>query len=260
MTAPQPGSVIVDWVSCGTASAVGAKLSLAKWPAATHLIARIQIDNEHPDNDRFAADLERWLGQPLITLRSDRYKDCWEVWEKRRFLSGVKGALCTTEMKRMVRHVFEQEHRPDFQMFGYAIDETSDRAAEFRAQNPDVRLLTPLIDAGLAKSDCHAMIERAGIELPAMYRLGYRNNNCIGCVKGGVGYWNKIRVDFPEVFARMGRVERMIGRTVCKMPSGDRARVYLDELSPDAGRGVPEPDIECSLLCHVAEMGISNAD
>lgn len=31
-----------------------------------------------------------------------------------------------------------------------------------------------------------------------MYDLGYANNNCIGCVKGGIGYWNKIRIDFPE--------------------------------------------------------------
>ena len=35
---------------------------------------------------------------------------------------------------------------------------------------------------------------------PLMYDLGYPNNNCIGCVKGGMGYWNHIRKDFPEVF------------------------------------------------------------
>ncbi len=55
------------------------------------------------------------------------------------------------------------------------------------------------------------MIERAGIELPAMYKLGYRNNNCIGCPKGGMGYWNKIRVDFPEVFERMAALQRELG-------------------------------------------------
>ena len=25
-----------------------------------------------------------------------------------------------------------------------------------------------------------------GIEIPVMYRLGYNNNNCVGCVKGGI--------------------------------------------------------------------------
>lgn len=31
------------------------------------------------------------------------------------------------------------------------------------------------------------MVLRAGIELPLMYRMGYDNANCIGCVKGGEG-------------------------------------------------------------------------
>ena len=44
-----------------------------------------------------------------------------------------------------------------------------------------------------------SLIERAGLRLPEMYRLGYANANCVGCVKGGAGYWNKIRRDFPEL-------------------------------------------------------------
>ena len=49
-----------------------------------------------------------------------------------------------------------------------------------------------------------------------MYKLGYNNNNCIGCVKGGIGYWNKIRVDFPAEFDRMAELERKIGHAVLK--------------------------------------------
>ena len=61
-----------------------------------------------------------------------------------------------------------------------------------------------------------------------MYDLGYPNNNCIGCVKGGMGYWNKIRVDFPEVFERRVRQERETGRSCIK-------GIFLDELEPDRG-------------------------
>ena len=57
--------------------------------------------------------------------------------------------------------------------------------------------------------------ERLGIKRPIMYDLGYSNNNCIGCVKGGMGYWNKIREDFPEVFQARAKLEREIGRS-CK--------------------------------------------
>jgi len=41
-----------------------------------------------------------------------------------------------------------------------------------------------LIDNDLSKENCLAIIDRAGIEIPMMYKLGYNNNNCIGCVKG----------------------------------------------------------------------------
>ena len=57
------------------------------------------------------------------------------------------------------------------------------------------------------------MLENLGIKRPAMYDLGYGNNNCIGCLKGGMGYWNKIRIDFPEVFDRYSSLERETGHS-----------------------------------------------
>ena len=104
-----------------------------------------------------------------------------------------------------------------------------------------------MIDKGLSKEDCLAMLENANIDLPAMYRLGYHNNNCIGCVKGGMGYWNKIKVDFPEHFDRMAKLERFKSQTVFK----DR---YLDELKPTDGHYPSEQNIECSIFCQMAEQ------
>lgn len=75
-------------------------------------------------------------------------------------------------------------------------------------QNPGVTFDWLLVEHKLSKRDCHRIVREAGIELPMMYRLGYKNNNCIGCVKGQAGYWNKIRIDFPEAFARMAKQER----------------------------------------------------
>lgn len=234
----------VVWFSAGAASAVAAKLALAEGPCE---IVYTDPGSEHPDNERFIADCEVWFGQPVIRLRSSRYRDTWDVWRKRRFLNSPRGALCTTELKKMLRQDFQ---RPgDIQVFGYTIGEEN-RAARFREQNPEVDLRCPLIERGLTKQDCLAMLERAGIEIPVMYRLGYRNNNCIGCVKGGAGYWNKIRRDFPENFERMALLEREIGATVLRI---DGESVYLDVLDPERGRYEAEPSIECSLLCVMAE-------
>jgi hypothetical protein len=241
-------SKIVCWFSAGAASAVATKMALAAYAEHEVVIARCFVANEHADNERFAADCEKWFGQSVLTLRNEDYKDCWEVWEKNRYLAGVAGAKCTTEMKKAVRWAFERTWMPDAQMFGFTSEERH-RADRFRANNPEVRLLTPLIDMGTTKAHCLTMIADAGIELPVMYRLGYANNNCIGCVKGGTGYWNKIRVDFPEVFDRMAKLERTIGATVCKLGTKGRPRVYLDELDPKAGRKQKMSDMDCGLLC-----------
>lgn len=242
---------MVVWFSCGAASAVTAKLCLAQYRDKHEIaIVRCVVANEHPDNDRFAADCENWFGQRVIEIKSPFFRDCWDVWETMHFLSGWKGGSpCTGQMKRKPRKIFEAEWQPHIQAYGYTSEE-KDRAERFRQANPDTDLLTPLIEANIAKADCLAMIERAGITLPAMYLLGFNNNNCIGCVKGGAGYWNRIRLHFPEVFARMAELERTIGAS-CIVRNGEK--LWLDELDPSAGRH-REPEIDCSLFCYAAEQ------
>lgn len=236
----------VCWFSAGAASAVATKLVIAEAPSDL-VIAYTNPGSEHPDNTRFLDDCERWFGREILRLRSDKYRDTWQVWEERRFLVSPQGALCTAELKKKVRFAFE---RPDdVQVFGYTAEET-DRADRFRRQNPEVTLDTPLIRHQLTKQDCLALVERAGIRLPAMYLLGYQNNNCIGCPKGGMGYWNKIRIDFPDTFNRMALLERELGHSIL---SDEHGAVWLDELNPTRGSLLTEPSFECSLLCALAE-------
>lgn len=239
------------WFSAGGPSAVATKLTLTEHGHDNVAVAYIDPGSEHPDNQRFIADCETWFDHPVQRLKSPRYRDTWQVWEERRFLVGPTGALCTAELKKRVRFAFQ---RPDdIQVFGYTIDEAN-RADRFREQNPGVDLRCPLIDRGLDREACLAILDRAGIQLPAMYRLGYHNANCVGCPKGGMGYWNKIRVDFPDVFDRMARLERDIGHSIQKDANGP---VWLDELDPDRGDYPGEVGTDCSLLCVIAENEIA---
>lgn len=249
---------IVSWFSAGAASAVATKMALAKFAADEVVVARCIVKNEHQDNDRFAADCERWFGQPIRNLASRDYPDAWAVWEKRRFLNSPAGAPCTLEMKKAPRQIFEKEWEPHAQVFGFTIEETK-RAERFRQANPEVRLLTPLIDAGLTKGDCMGLLAGARIEAPAMYGLGFANNNCIGCVKArSPGYWSLVRREFPEQFNRMAALSRDIGWSPCR--AGDDSRIWLDELPADWPAQDDSPDIECSLLCHLAQQDIAAAD
>jgi len=248
------------WFSAGAASAVAAKLILATTNGWEEVIELVYTDpgSEHIDNLRFIKDCEAWFGSKVNMLRSDTYVDTWQVWSETRFLVSAQGARCTAELKKKVRYAFE---RPDdIQVFGYTAEEGK-RADRFRQQNPGVILRTPLIEYGLTKEDCLAMVQNAGIELPAMYKLGYTNNNCIGCVKGGIGYWNKIRRDFPEVFWRMARLEREIGHCILRDeypgPGRRKRQLWLDELDPERGNHADEPSIDCSILCELAEQVFS---
>jgi len=234
------------WFSAGAASAVAAKLSIAKTKNEL-VIAYTNPGSEHPDNERFINDCEKWFDYPVTRLYSKQFNDTWSVWEKRRFIVSPFGAPCTVELKKKVRYAFERS--TDRQVFGYTSEEKH-RADRFREQNPGVDLVTPLIDHGLSKSDCLAMVDRAGIKLPVMYALGYQNNNCIGCPKGGMGYWNKIRRDFPDTFVRMALLERDIGASVLR---SNGESLFLDELDPTKGNHANEPAFECSLLCVLAE-------
>lgn len=104
-----------------------------------------------------------------------------------------------------------------------------------------------MIEKNLSKEDVHGLFERTfGFARPKMYEMGYPNNNCIGCVKGGMGYWNKIRVDFPEVFESRAKLEKDLGYTILKECS-------LADLDPNRGNMNTEIFPDCSIMCYLAE-------
>lgn len=236
----------IGWFSCGDASAVACALAQKDYRnCQDFIVARMVLGSEHPDNERFAAECARWYNLTITEFRSDKYADSWAVWEDRKYIAGIKGAPCTTELKKAVRFKFQ---RPDdIHIMGYTAEETK-RVDRFRRENPEIECRFPLLEYNLSKADCHAIVRARGIELPMMYRLGFHNNNCIGCPKGGAGYWNQIRIHFPMQFERMCELSRRLGARIVKR--GDE-RIFLDELDPKAGRH-KEVEIGCSAFCDSA--------
>lgn len=237
----------VVWVSAGAASAVAAKLT----PGA--VLAYCETGSEHPDNERFLRDVSKWCGRPVERLHSDKYASTWDVFEKRRYLAGIEGALCTTELKVFPRLAWQ---RPDdVHVFGYTADAPDQkRATRLRLNYPNMQIRTPLIDAGLHKEACLAMIDRAGIELPPMYALGFQNNNCIPCVKAtSPAYWALVRKRFPTEFERMAKLSRELDVRLARL---NDERVFIDEIPFDHPTTNPiQPS--CDFLCALAEMGLA---
>lgn len=243
---------LVIWFSAGATSAVAAKCALeANAGRLETVVAYCETGSHHEDNLRFLKDCERWLNHPITILQHGKYKSVDEVILGERYLNGPAGAACTKLLKVLIRKEF-QRAATDLQVFGFHAGEV-DRAADYRQKFPEVRLSVPLIKRGLFHDDCLAMLREVGIELPMLYRMGYRNNNCIGCVKGGMGYWNKVRVDMPTVFARRAKQERVVGHSCIN-------GTFLDELDPTAGRYEAEPDIACEGVCITALQEIATCE
>lgn len=164
----------------------------------------IDIADQHPDSLRFIKDCEKFYGKGVTVLRSERFSCVEDVIRKYGYVNSPYGAPCTGMLKKAVRKKWENAH-PEYALtYVWGMDVDEKRRADSIVQNfPEFHHEFPLIDKGFTKQDCHALADRLGIKRPVMYDMGYQNNNCVGCVKGGMGYWNKIRKDFPEVFVEL---------------------------------------------------------
>lgn len=218
---------ILSWFSCGAASAVATKLAIDDRNYGDRVIPITcdTTESEHPDNKRFRSECEKWFGRKIVEIKSKDYNTVDEVFEARRYLAGIAGAPCTTELKKKPRQDFSTFD--DYHIFGFTCDETA-RIGSFELRNPDLNLIWILRDNRISKQACFKRLIQAGIALPKMYSLGFKNNNCPGCVKASSPkYWNLVRQHFPEVFQRRCEQSRKYG---AKLTRVNGVRIYLDEL------------------------------
>lgn len=216
---------VLAWFSCGAASAVAAKLAVDKYGDRVEVVYCNTLASESDDNPRFMRDVSAWLGKPIKILSSDSFASVDEVFEKTKYMAGIKGARCTVEMKKIPRFKFQQPD--DIHIFGLTVEEKK-RIKDFSDNNFDLTCEWILRDEAVTKDDCYRIIQEAGIELPKLYKQGYRNNNCLGCVKAtSPAYWNKVRQDYPEVFKRRAEQSRALGVRLTRIKG---ERIFLDEL------------------------------
>ena len=229
----------ISWFSAGVSSFVATYLERK----TIDKILYIHIDDQHEDTLRFIKDCENALDKEIEVLQSP-YKSVDNVIQTFRFINSRYGARCTEILKKRVRKEWEYDKGKLTYVWGYDSSEKN-RADRLLESMPEHDHVFPLIEQSISKEEAHGLLKRLGIKRPAMYDLGYRNNNCIGCVKGGMGYWNKIRQDFPEVFERRSKQEREVGRSCIN-------GVFLDELDPDRGNMENEVMEECGIICQLS--------
>lgn len=245
---------IAVWFSSGAASAVAAikTLELYKDKANVRVVNNPVIE-EHIDNKRFLKDVESYLGVEIETATNPKYPlaSAKEVWAKHKVMSLVNGAPCTMELKKRARLHFELNNKVDWHVLGFTYDEKkrSDRFMQFERKN----LLPVLIDLKITKNDCFKILNKIGIDLPQVYKLGFPNANCIGCVKAtSPTYWNHVREKFPDVFKDRLDQSKELGARLVRVKN---KRIFLHELDPLAkGRDMKKMDIDCGIFCEEKEL------
>lgn len=233
----------VCWISAGVSSFISGYLANKEKPVDKFIY--IHIEDQHPDSLRFIKDCEKVLNCEIEILQSE-YQNKANVIKTFRFINSPYGAKCTEILKKRVRKEWEYHYKNYDIIYIWGFDNTEkDRALRLEASMPNFTHEFPLIKHNLSKAQAHGILQNLNIRRPIMYDMGYSNNNCIGCVKGGMGYWNKIRNDFPEVFSEMAQLEREVGHSCIK-------NCFLDELAPNRGRLentiLPDCGIACELL------------
>jgi len=251
---PKSGDTITVWFSCGAASAVAAHETLRLYGDQCDIrIVNNPVAEEDKDNVRFLRDVEQWLGVKIETATNTKYPNASavEVWEARAYMSGIAGAPCTQELKKKARQQWERVNSSDWIVLGFTADEKNRHDNFVLSERGD--LLPVLIDQGITKGDCYNFLLSEGLILPRIYRLGYPNANCIGCVKATSStYWNHVRGQHPEVFQHRAEMSRRLGARLVRV-NGER--VFLDELDPNAeGRPMKNMDFECGIFCEETPM------
>lgn len=203
---------VIAWWSGGITSAVACKLAIDFYGKDNVQVLFIDTKNEHEDTYRFKNDCQKWYDVLIgsITAIGGEYESIQDVWRKHQSLNVATGAICSTQLKRRVREKWQKEIDYDYQVFGFEFEKKEfNRAMGLKMNHPKAKPIFPLLMMGWDKDKCLEVVEDAGIEIPLAYKMGFKNNNCLntGCVQGGIGYWQKMKRDFPEKFEAMANME-----------------------------------------------------
>ena len=247
---PKSGDVIAVWFSCGAASAIALQETLRRYgDTCTVRALNTPLVEEDADNRRFLDEVCDWLGVQIEIVTNPKYptNSAVDVWAARKAMSFPNGgAPCTVHLKKEARQIWEQSNHVDWHVLGFTAEEQARHERFTLTERSNV--LPVLIEAGLTKSDCAQRLVEAGIALPQIYRQGYPNANCIGCVKAtSPTYWNLVRQEHPEVFKSRAQQSRELGVRLARHKG---ERVFLDELPANAtGAPLKNLQFECGLFC-----------
>ena len=115
---------VICWWSGGITSAVACKVAIDLFGLDNCRIVMIDTGNEYPNTYRFKDDCSMWYGKDIevITDIGKQYESIQDVWRTHKYLNVATGAICSTQLNRLVREKWQESVDFDHQVFGFEFD------------------------------------------------------------------------------------------------------------------------------------------
>jgi hypothetical protein len=178
---------------------------------------------ELPETYDYLAQLEAFLGKPIVRLNPDRGFDHWlEVYGN--YLPSPRMRWCTRMLKLrpFERYIGDD---PVISYVGIRADE--DREG-YISTKPNIRAVFPFKEDGLVHADILRLLDEAGLGLPGYYKWRTRSG-CYFCFFQRKSEWAGLLEEHPDLFEESKAYEKIDPET------GDRytwnQSESLDELA-----------------------------
>lgn len=157
---------------------------------------------EDPDLYRFLNDIEIALRIRIERIVEGR--NPWQVFRDERFIGNSRADPCSKKLKREVLEKELSSRFPNKNVVLYfGLDWTEVHRMEALApkwEEKGYKVEFPLNwKPLLLHDDFKSIVERLGIQIPRLYKIGFAHNNCGGaCVKAGIKQWSLLWHTFPS--------------------------------------------------------------
>jgi hypothetical protein len=165
---------------------------------------------EDQDLYRFLNDAQKYFHCKLIKIADGRTP--WQVFKDVRWLGNSRLAQCSHILKQKTAEKWIKENfKPDECILYLGIDWSEEHRTKAPVKNWEpYKVEFPMCEEPyLTKEDMLAFLQKKGIEVPALYKLGFSHNNCGGmCVRGGQGHFIHLLNKLPDRFAALEVFEK----------------------------------------------------
>jgi hypothetical protein len=221
---------VVVGFSGGVTSAWCAGWALRTYPREEVILMWHDTKEEHPDTYRFIHEMAAALDMP-ITERSDG-RSVTQVFRDEGFLGNNQNSMCSRILKQDQGNLFIRELKDAgyevVKVVGMSAKEPKRVARQAAlALEGGFTLRMPMIETDTTKQEAVDWVLSIGVKPSAMYCWS-EHANCVGCVKGGMAYWQAVAKHAPEVFAQRVALEEEFGHGILR--GGDREHYPLKDL------------------------------